>query len=386
MSSILMVAGEGLPFIKSGGLADVIGSLPPELVKKGHEVRVVLPLYQKIAQKYHQDFYFEKEYSVSINYHEVPVRLYSIIKNNVVFYFIEHQGYFERESMYGYDDDGERFAYFQKAVIEMLNQLNYWPQIIHCHDWHTGMIPCLCKEAHGYDERYRNIRHVYTIHNMAYQGNFGVEMLESCLGLGYHLFDNGNVRYDGGISFMKSGILYADKVTTVSPSYSQEILTPQYGEHLEMVLNMRKYDLWGIVNGIDIESWNPMTDPEIPPGVHFRHIPYRIPDTGCPAIRRKGRLAEGEFAIRNSGIAYGFWLYARSWERNSSCISIRNRMSCTGKCGKIPGGLKKEPSVFPALLPQRFLFSAHRIKRSAREPAVQPKLTAVLLPKAVCSG
>ena len=114
----------------------------------------------------------------------MPVRLFSIIKNNVVFYFIEHQGYFERDSMYGYDDDGERFAYFQKAVIEMLNQLNYWPQIIHCHDWHTGMIPCMCKEGHSFDERYRNIRHVYTIHNMAYQGNFGVEMLDSCLGLG----------------------------------------------------------------------------------------------------------------------------------------------------------------------------------------------------------
>ena len=270
MATILMAAGEGLPFIKSGGLADVIGSLAPELVKKGHEVRVVMPLYKKIAEKYHQDFYFEKEYSVSINYHEVPVRLFSIIKNNVVFYFIEHQGYFERDSMYGYDDDGERFAYFQKAVIEMLNQLNYWPQIIHCHDWHTGMIPCMCKEGHSFDERYRNIRHVYTIHNMAYQGNFGVEMLDSCLGLGYYLFDNGNVRYDGGISFMKSGILYADKVTTVSPSYSQEILTPQYGEHLEMVLNMRKYDLWGIVNGIDIEMWNPMDDPEIP--YHYNKV------------------------------------------------------------------------------------------------------------------
>ena len=118
MATILMAAGEGLPFIKSGGLADVIGSLAPELVKKGHEVRVVMPLYKKIAEKYHQDFYFEKEYSVSINYHEVPVRLFSIIKNNVVFYFIEHQGYFERDSMYGYDDDGERFAYFQKAVID----------------------------------------------------------------------------------------------------------------------------------------------------------------------------------------------------------------------------------------------------------------------------
>ena len=154
--------------------------------------------------------------------------------------------------MYGHIDDGERFAYFQKAVIEMCNQLNYFPEIMHCHDWHTGMIPAMCKEGHSFDERYRNIRFVYTIHNLAYQGNFGVEMLDSCLGLDYRIYDNGNVRYDGGISFMKSGILYADKVTTVSPTYSQEILTPQYGEHLEMVLNIRKYDLWGITNGIDI--------------------------------------------------------------------------------------------------------------------------------------
>lgn len=264
MASILMVAAEGLPFIKSGGLADVIGSLPFELTKKGHEVRVVLPLYLKIAQKYRQDFTHEKSFSVNVNYHEVPVNIWSSMVKDVKFYFIEHQGYFERDTLYGYIDDGERFAYFQKAVIEMLNQLNYWPEIMHSHDWHTGMIPVLCKEGHNFDERYRNIKHVYTIHNLAYQGNFGVEMLDSCLGLDYRLFDNGNVRYDGGISFMKSGILYADKVTTVSPTYSQEILTPQFGEHLEMVLQMRKHDLWGITNGIDIEYWNPKLDPEIP--------------------------------------------------------------------------------------------------------------------------
>lgn len=265
-----MVAGEGLPFIKSGGLADVIGSLPFELTKKGHEVRVVLPLYLKIAQKYHDGFTHEKSFSVNINYHEVPVAVWSAMVKDVKYYFIEHQGYFERDTLYGYNDDGERFAYFQKAVIEMLNQLNYWPEIIHSHDWHTGMIPVLCKEGHSFDERYRNIKHVYTIHNLAYQGNFGVEMLDSCLGLDYRLFDNGNVRYDGGISFMKSGILYADKVTTVSPTYSQEILTPQYGEHLEMVLNMRKYDLWGITNGIDVEYWNPKSDPEVP--YHFNRV------------------------------------------------------------------------------------------------------------------
>lgn len=265
-----MVASEGLPYIKSGGLADVIGSLPKELVKKGHEVRVVMPLYAPIARKFHDGFQLEAQYTVSISYHEVPVNIWSQMQGDVKFYFVEHKGYFERDNLYGYMDDGERFAYFQKAVIEMLNQLNYFPEIMHSHDWHTGMIPVMCKEGHSFDERYRNIKHVYTIHNLAYQGNFGAEMLDSCLGLDYRIFDNGNVRYDGGISFMKSGILYADKVTTVSPSYSQEILTPQYGEHMEMVLEMRRYDLWGITNGIDIESWNPKTDPEIP--YHFNKV------------------------------------------------------------------------------------------------------------------
>lgn len=270
MARILMVAAEGLPFIKSGGLADVIGSLPNELAKKGHEVRVIMPLYLKIAQKFHHEFTLEAQFSVSIAYHEVPVNIWSTMRKDVKFYFVEHKGYFEREEMYGHIDDGERFAYFQKAVIEICNQLNYFPEIMHCHDWHTGMIPAMCKEGHSFDERYRNIRFVYTIHNLAYQGNFGVEMLDSCLGLDYRIYDNGNVRYDGGISFMKSGILYADKVTTVSPTYSQEILTPQYGEHLEMVLNIRKYDLWGITNGIDIEYWDPKNDPEIP--YHYNKV------------------------------------------------------------------------------------------------------------------
>lgn len=270
MAAILMAAAEGLPFVKSGGLADVIGSLPYELCKKGHDVRVIMPLYLPIAKKFHKEFQLETQFSVSIAYHEVPVNIWSCIRKGVQFYFVEHKGYFERDNLYGYMDDGERFAYFQKAVIEMLNQLHYFPDILHCHDWHTGMIPAMCKEGHSFDERYRNIRHVYTIHNLAYQGNFGVEMLDSCLGLDYRIYDNGNVRYDGGISFMKSGILYADKVTTVSPSYSQEILTPQYGEHLEIVLNIRKYDLWGITNGIDIAYWNPKIDPDIP--YHFNKV------------------------------------------------------------------------------------------------------------------
>lgn len=270
MASILFAASEGLPFIKTGGLADVIGSLPLALADQGHEVKVVLPLYKKIAEKNFNDLHFCCEYSVSINFHEVPVKVFSKMEGPVCFFFIQHQGYFERDALYGYDDDGERFAYFQKAVIEMLNQLNYWPNIVHCHDWQTAMIPCMVRETHDHDARYRNLKFVLTIHNLAFQGNFGPEMLDSCLGLPWYLLDNGNVRYDGGISFLKSGILYSDKITAVSPSYAQEILTPQYGEHLEAVLNMRKYDLWGIVNGIDMKVWNPATDPAIP--AHYNKV------------------------------------------------------------------------------------------------------------------
>lgn len=263
MKSILFVASEGLPFIKSGGLADVIGSLPQALVKRGHDVRIVMPLYLKIAQNNRQDFQRIRDYSVSINYHEVPVALYQQYIDGIHYYFIENQFYFERDGLYGYEDDGERYAYFQKAVLEMLNQLEYFPDILHCHDWHTGMIPAMVKENYRHDGRYAKMKHVYTIHNLAYQGNFGREMLESCLGLSNYLYDCGAVRYDTGISFMKSGIVYADRVTTVSPTYSREILTVEYGEHLEQVLQMRSADLGGITNGIDVNMWNPATDPKI---------------------------------------------------------------------------------------------------------------------------
>lgn len=263
MKSVLFVASEGLPFIKSGGLADVIGSLPKALAKQGHDVRVVLPLYLKMAINNHHNFTRIRDYSVSINYREVPVALYMQDVDGIIYYFIEHQYYFERDGMYGYDDDGERFAYFQKAVLEMLNQLDYFPDILHCHDWHTGMIPAMCKENYCHDSRYARIKHVYTIHNLAYQGNFSKDMLDSCLGLSENLYNMGSVRFDTGISFMKSGIVYADRVTTVSPNYSHEILTTEYGEHLEHVLQMRYADLGGIVNGIDVDVWNPKTDPDI---------------------------------------------------------------------------------------------------------------------------
>ncbi len=258
--SILFVAGEGLPFIKTGGLADVIGSLPNVLAKRGHDVRVALPLYKKVIEKYYDQLERLGTIQVHSGWIDQPATFYKTEVDGVVYYFVEHQGYFERDGLYGYDDDGERFAFFQRAVLDMIYFIDWWPNIIHSNDWQTGMIPLLAHACYGDDYRYQNIKHVYTIHNMAFQGNFGVDMLPSCLGLDYYYFDNGSVKFDSGISFMKSGIVYADKITTVSPSYAQEILTEAYGERMDGVLRYRREDLWGIVNGIDVNDWNPKTD------------------------------------------------------------------------------------------------------------------------------
>ena len=259
--SILFVAGEGLPFIKTGGLADVIGSLPKALLDRGHDVRVAIPLYKQIIDKYYDQLERIGTIQVHSGWIDQPATYYKANVDGVMYYFVEHQGYFEREGLYGYEDDGERFAFFQRAVLDMIYFIDWWPNIINSNDWQTGMIPLMAHACYGDDYRYQNIKHVYTIHNLAFQGNFGVEMLPTCLGLGYEYFDNGSIRFDTGISFMKAGIVYADKVTTVSPTYSQEILTQLGGERLDPVLRYRREDLWGIVNGIDVNVWNPNKDP-----------------------------------------------------------------------------------------------------------------------------
>jgi starch synthase len=261
--SILFVASEGLPFIKTGGLADVIGSLPKTLAKRGHDVRVVLPLYKKIIEKHYDELTRLGTIQVHSGWIDQPATYYMAKVEGVYYYFIEHQYYFERDNLYGYDDDGERFAFFQRAALDMIYFINWWPNIIHSHDWQAGMVPLICHACYADDYRYQNIKHVFTIHNLAFQGNFGVDMLPSCLGLDYSYFDNGSIKFDTGISFMKAGIVYADKITTVSPTYSNEILTQTYGERMDSVLRYRRNDLWGIVNGIDYNLWNPATDPQL---------------------------------------------------------------------------------------------------------------------------
>ena len=283
MKSILFVAGEGLPFIKSGGLADVIGALPKNLVKQGQDVRVVLPLYKSIAEKHRDTFENLGTFNVSFGYFQSVATVFTKEADGVKYYFIQHAPYFERDGLYGYPDDGERFAFFQVAVLEMLQHLNYFPDIIHEHDWHTGMVPVLCKERYYTDERYARIKHVFTIHNMAFQGIFPSVVLESLFGLSQELFNNGKLRFRDSISFMKGAIVYADKVTTVSETYAKEILTPYFGENMENVLELRRGDLSGIVNGIDTEAWDPKTD---------KYLPFPLLNTQASKNKHKLALQE----------------------------------------------------------------------------------------------
>lgn len=257
MRNILFVASEGLPYIKSGGLADVIGSLPKVINGDKYHCSVVMPLYKKIKEKY--DLEKIADFSVQSGRINTTARLYRDKMDDVDYYFIGHDGYFYRDGMYGYVDDGERFAFYCKAVLEMLNILPYKVDILACNDWHTGMVPILCKREYT-DSYHCNIKITYTIHNLLFQGNFPEELLEY-FNLDRKYFKNGDIRFDEGISFMKAGILYADKVTTVSQSYAQEILTEEYSERMESVLRYRQNDLVGIVNGIDTKMWDCESDP-----------------------------------------------------------------------------------------------------------------------------
>lgn len=257
-NKICFVASEGIPYIKSGGLADVIGALPKALIELGDDVRVFLPLYKK-NRKQRKDLQLAVSFQCQAGMFDCPVNVYQDQVGAVIYYFIEHQGYFERDELYGYGDDGERFAFFQHALLQACAKLAWLPDVFHCHDWHTGLIPVLCKEVYG--EPFRAIKHVFTIHNLAFQGISPREILTGCLGMSDQYYTNGSLRfYDNCISFMKAGILYADKVTTVSKTYAQEILTPEFGENMQEVLRFRSPDLSGIVNGIDIDLWNPETD------------------------------------------------------------------------------------------------------------------------------
>ncbi len=258
---VLFAASEAVPFIKSGGLADVIGALPKEMAKKGIEPIVVLPKYQDI--NLNDELEYVTSYDIYIGWRKLYCGVFKMERDGVTYYLIDNEMYYKRPGLYGYHDDNERFAYFDFAVLELISHLNLDIDVLHLHDWQTAMISMLYKERYCYFPGYEDIKVVFTIHNIAYQGKCDPKLLTDLFGLDSYLYYNGNARHDGCLNMMKAAIVYSDVITTVSPTYAQEILTPEFGEGLDTVLELRKYDLYGILNGIDYDINNPATDPNI---------------------------------------------------------------------------------------------------------------------------
>ena len=263
MNKVLFVSFESLPFVKTGGLADVVYALPKALDKTKFQVRVVMPMFKVVKEKYYAGMKYLDHIYVHSGYINEEANIYSYINEGIEYLFIENDTYFFRDGVYGYDDDAARFSFFNVAVLEMMIKMDYYPDICHEHDYHTAVLPALCKIRYNAIEAIRRIKHIFTIHNLAYQGEYDKQVLFDYLAFDYKYYENGDLRFNDYCNFMKIGIHFADIVNTVSKTYAKEIQTPEYGNHLDTILRFRSNDLYGIVNGIDIDSFNPKTDKTI---------------------------------------------------------------------------------------------------------------------------
>lgn len=268
---ILYATSEAAPFIKSGGLGDVLGALPPEMSRyEENDVAVVLPYYSKIKNNPELNIEYVTSFTMPLSWRETYVGIFKAEvvskgtpgkkKSRVTYYFIDNEGYFKRDVIYGHLDDGERFAFFSKAILEMCVRLDLAPDIIHCNDWQTGFVPLFLKADYG--EKLGSVKTVYTIHNIEYQGKADEGFLGDVLGVS----DNWrNVcTHSGMINAMKTAIVLADKITTVSETYASEIKYEYFSNGLDSILTENEYKTCGIVNGIDMEAFNPSTDKKLP--------------------------------------------------------------------------------------------------------------------------
>ena len=257
---VLFVVSECVPFAKSGGLGDVAGALPKELKKLGTDVRVILPKYGQIPTKYKENMNHVESLTVSVGWRKQYCGIEMLEFEGVIYYFVDNEYYFNRESLYGHFDDGERFAYFCRAVIESLPVIDFIPDVVHCHDWHTGMVNFLLEKEYKSDIRYKHIQTAFTIHNLQFQGVFPRGILSDLLNVSDDYYTSDQLEFYGQVNFMKAALVSSAIITTVSPTYKNEIQTPYYGEKLDGVLRSRNSSLIGIINGIDEDIYNPKHD------------------------------------------------------------------------------------------------------------------------------
>ncbi len=258
----LFVTSEAYPFAVSGGLGDVAGALPAALRHRFVGCRVVMPLYEDVPQRFRQEMRFIGSLSVPVSWRRQYCGVFEAKYNGVTYYLLDNQYYFKRKGLYGYYDDAERFAFLSRAALEIIPLIDYYPDIIHCNDWQTALLPVYYSIFYAGKAGYENIKTVFTIHNIQYQGQYSSEILQDVFGIPGE--QRALVEYGDCINLLKGGIETAHAVTTVSPTYAKEIMDPWYSYGLDSILKERSWKLQGIINGIDVEVYNPQTDPMIP--------------------------------------------------------------------------------------------------------------------------
>ena len=264
MKNILFVASEAVPFIKTGGLADVVGSLPKYFDKDKYDVRVIIPKYTCILSEYLDKMVYKAHFYIDLAWRSQYVGIFELEYDGIMFYFIDNEFYFSGSKPYGYiHEDIEKFAFFSKAVLSAIPVIGFKPDIIHCNDWQTGLVPVYLKERFANGEFFQGIKSIMTIHNLKFQGIWDLKKVRDITGLADYYFTPDKLEAYNDANFLKGGIIYADYITTVSASYAHEIQTSFYGEGLDGLMRSRSNSLCGIVNGIDYMEYNPETDTRI---------------------------------------------------------------------------------------------------------------------------
>ncbi|MCL1809515.1 MAG: glycogen synthase, partial [Clostridiales bacterium] len=259
--NVLFIGSEAMPFAKSGGLGDVLGALPKALKKEGVSSAVMLPLYKLAKEQYFDRMEKVAEFETSLSWRKKYAGVYKLNHDGVDYYFIDNQEYFMRDAYYGYFDDGERFSYFCKAALDSLKFIDFEPDILHVSEWQTALVPVYLKSYYGGWPEYDRLRTVFTIHNIEYKGEFDLRILTDLFGIGEKF--TGLLEYKGCINLMKAAVVACDRLTTVSPSYAEEIQYEFYGRGLDNIVKENSYKFSGILNGIDEKLYNPKTDKQI---------------------------------------------------------------------------------------------------------------------------